>query len=72
VTEDEFIRRFVAYMIEHAGFAHFDDGTPVRYYAEEMAVTYWLDMGLEASPEDCAAADIADWTDDEGEDETAL
>ena len=72
VTEDEFIRRFVAYMVANAGFAHFGDGTPVHYYAEEIARDYWLDMGLETTPEDAAALDIADWDENEGDDESAL
>lgn len=59
-------------MVAHAGFAHFEDGTPMHYYAEEIARDYWLEMGLETSPEDAAASDIADWDASEGDDESAL
>ncbi|CAN7447169.1 hypothetical protein LJR030_004617 [Rhizobium sp. LjRoot30] len=62
MSEEEFQQRFVAHMLTQAGIVHFEDGTPVRYYAEEMAQIYWQDPDFETmSPEECAEDDMAGW-----------
>lgn len=62
LTEEEFTRRFVAYMVQHAGFTAFDDGTAVKDYANEVAESYWIDLDRRSDgPEDCAASDMEYW-----------
>lgn len=64
MTRKDWIERFVARMIDRAGFDHFDDGTLVLDYAEETAVSYFeTDWQRDMGPEDCADADISYWGD---------
>ncbi|WP_315804054.1 hypothetical protein [Bradyrhizobium sp. SZCCHNS3002] len=67
LTKDEFCARFVAYMVEHAGFEKFDDdeegpGEAVAEYAAATAPTYFEEtLGTCDSPEEAAAADMSYW-----------
>ena len=63
IDRSEFIRRFVEYMVNNAGFERFEpDGMPVRQYAETVAATYWGEPDQRAEgPEECAAADMSYW-----------
>lgn len=64
MEKDEFIERFIAYMLKAAG-PKFDDGESIEDYARETAPTYWDDPSQrEDGPEDCAAADMSYWGED--------
>lgn len=64
ISKDEFVQRFVACMLKHAG-PNFDDGESVEVYARETAVTYWDDESQrEDGPEECASADMSYWGED--------
>lgn len=39
ITKEEFCRLFVEHMTNEAGFETFNDGRPVREYAERVALT---------------------------------
>lgn len=62
VDKAEFVRRFVDYVVSNAGFETFDDGVPVRPYAEETAVTYFENPDQRADgPEACAEEEMSYW-----------
>ncbi|WP_421580861.1 hypothetical protein [Shinella sp. M31] len=63
LTKEEFCRRFVEHMTKEAGFKTFNDGRPVRSYAEEQAPDYWENCGPDTNPEDAAEADMDCWED---------
>lgn len=71
LSKEEFVARFKAHMISHAGFEKFDDGGPVAEYADETAPTYWEEQHQNGespedgeSPEECAESDMSYWGED--------
>lgn len=58
ITQAEFVDRFVDRMVS-MGPETFADGTSVREYAKEAALTYWADERQRADgPEECADNDL--------------
>lgn len=66
LTKEEFCRRFIERMVSVGGET-FDDGGSIREYAEAVAPSYWENQNFDGeTPEDCAAADISYWGEDNG------
>lgn len=62
LTEERFVALFKAHCLKHCGFTHFDDGTSVSEYCDEVAPSYWADpFQRETGPEECAEADMSYW-----------
>ncbi len=62
MTKEEFVQRFTAQCLSTCGFTHFNDGTLVTDYCQEVALSYWDDEDRRADgPEDCADEDMTYW-----------
>jgi hypothetical protein len=62
LDEAEFCRRFVARMVNRAGFTHFEDDLSVEDYARQTAPTYYEDPEQRRDgPEECVDADMSYW-----------
>lgn len=63
ITEDEFVRRFIAEMIRRVGETD-ANGESVREYAAQAAPAYFDDPDLRPDgPEACVDADLDCWED---------
>lgn len=63
MSKEEFVQRFVTYMVDVAGPV-FADGQSVAEYARESAPLYWdIPEQRAEGPEDCASSDLSemDW-----------
>jgi len=61
ITRDEFVERFVKWMIETAS-APFDDGSSIEEYARSTAGSYFDDpFQRQEGPEACAESDMDCW-----------
>lgn len=67
IIKEEFCARFVACMLEEAGFKRFrnkdgSDAGSVEDYANETALVYWNNpYSKSEGPEKCARADMNYW-----------
>lgn len=65
LTEAQFVDRFTAHCLKACGFTHFDDGSSVAEYCDDVAPSYWADPDQrETGPEACAEADMSYWGED--------
>lgn len=61
LTKEEFFARFKARMLAIAG-DHFDDGSSIADYADEIAPTYFDEPDQRSEgPEECADSDMSYW-----------
>lgn len=62
LTEASFVERFTLHCLKQCGFTHFDDGTSVAEYCEEVAPSYYAHpFQRETGPEECAESDMSYW-----------
>ena len=61
MTDEEWKAEFVREMCRQAEFEHFDDGTAVEEYAEDVAQSYCDTRDEYDTPGDAAEADISYW-----------
>lgn len=61
MDQEEYTRRFVAYMVDNAGFERFNCGHTVEEYAMDCAASTYDPRAASHKPEEDAAGDMEYW-----------